>query len=295
VSARRRSTKAAAASRPLWTGWISFGLVHVPVALYSATQSKHVAFHQLERKSGERIHYRRIRESDEREVEREDLVKGYELAKGRYVKIEAEELRALAPESTREIEIERFVELAEIDPIVWEHSYYLGPADRPGAAKAYELLRRTLLETGKVAIGRLVMRRRSYLATIRPFGEILALETMDDVVRRRAARHRRRAAPAGAHLGHEARARAGAAAGRGHDRDVRARALPRHVPRARARADRAEGARRGDRRRAPARERREGDRPGAGAEEEPGTRRRPERRRAARAGTRTASDTSRES
>jgi DNA end-binding protein Ku len=165
-------------ARPIWTGAISFGLVHVPVRLYSATQSKSIAFHQLEKGTGERIRYQRVAEESGHEVPWENIEKGFEFEKGRYVVLTPEELETLEPKKNRAIAIEEFVRLSEIDPILWQATYYLGP-DRKEAVDAYVLLRRAMEETGRVGIGRFVMRTKEYLATIRPYGKhTLALETM---------------------------------------------------------------------------------------------------------------------
>jgi DNA end-binding protein Ku len=165
-------------ARPIWTGAISFGLVHVPVRLYSATQSKNVAFHQLEKGTGERIRYQRIAEESGHQVPWENIEKGFEFEKGRYVVLTPEELETLEPKKNRAIAIEEFVRLTDIDPILWQATYFLGP-DRKESVDAYVLLRRAMEETGRVGIGRFVMRTKEYLATIRPYGEqVLALETM---------------------------------------------------------------------------------------------------------------------
>jgi DNA end-binding protein Ku len=167
-----------AMARPIWTGAITFGLVHVPVRLYPATQSKSVSFHQLEKGTGERIRYQRVAEESGHEVPWENIEKGFEFEKGRYVVLSPEELEALEPKKKRAIAIEEFVRISEIDPILWQATYYLGP-DRKEAADAYALLRRAMDETGRVGIGRFVMRTKEYLATIRPYGkDQLALETM---------------------------------------------------------------------------------------------------------------------
>jgi DNA end-binding protein Ku len=164
--------------RSLWTGSISFGLVNIPVRLYTATVSHDIGFHQFQAKSGHRIHYKRVAEGSGREVPFDQIVKGYEVSKGKLVLIEPEELDAIEPKKTRTIEIEEFVSLQEIDPVLWAETYYIGPEGKSGADKAYELLRRAMEETGKVGIGRFVMRTKEYLATIRPLGRGLALETM---------------------------------------------------------------------------------------------------------------------
>jgi DNA end-binding protein Ku len=163
--------------RPVWSGSLSFGLVNVPIRMYSATASHDVRFHEYQSGTGQRIHHKRVAEKSGREVDYEDIVKGYELGKGKVVLLEPEEIKALAPRHSRAIEIEQFVDLADIDPIVWDAPYYLGPGDDT-AAKSYELLRRAMDETGKVGIGRFVMRNKEYLVTVRPLGKGLVIETM---------------------------------------------------------------------------------------------------------------------
>src|ERR671930_2530368 len=141
--------------RSIWSGAISFGLVNVPVKLYSAVSRKTVRFHQLNRETGNRISQRRMDPVTEEEVAYEDIVKGYELTKDSYVVITPEELEALDPEKTRTIDIEDFVDLEDIDPIFFDHPYYLAPGT--GGGRAYELLRRAMEDAGKVAIGRVVI------------------------------------------------------------------------------------------------------------------------------------------
>ena len=162
--------------RAIWSGAISFGLVNVPVKLYSATSPKSVRFHQLSSKTGARIKQKRVDPSTGDEVAFEDIVKGYELTPDRYVLIEPEELEALDPKATKTIDIEEFVDLAEIDPIYYDHSYYLAPAT--GGAKAYRLLLEAMREANKVAIGKVVIRSKQQLCALRPAGEVMALSTM---------------------------------------------------------------------------------------------------------------------
>jgi DNA end-binding protein Ku len=163
-------------ARAIWSGAISFGLVNVPVKLYSATSPKTVRFHQLSSKTGARIKQKRVDQSTGEEVEYEEIVKGYELSPDRYVRIEPEELDALDVKATKTIDIEEFVDLSEIDPIYYDHSYYLAPTT--GGAKAYRLLLDAMGESGKVGIGRLVLRSKQQLAALRPTGEVLTLTTM---------------------------------------------------------------------------------------------------------------------
>jgi DNA end-binding protein Ku len=163
-------------ARAIWSGAISFGLVNVPVRLYTATSPKSVRFHQLSAKTGARIKQKRVDASTGEEVPFEDIVKGYEITPDRYVMIEPDELDALDPKATKTIDIEEFVDLADIDPIYYDHSYYLAPA--AGGAKAYRLLLEAMRESGKVAIGRFVLRSKQQLCALRPAGEALALTTM---------------------------------------------------------------------------------------------------------------------
>ena len=171
--------------RAIWSGTISFGLVMVPVKLYSATSRKDVRFHQLHADDGVRIQQKRVCPADGQEVPIDRIVKGYEWTPGHYVVVTPEEFAALAPTAGRTIEIEEFVDLSDIDALYWESSYYLVP-DR-GAAKPYALLQRAMGDAGRVAIGRVALRSKEYLAAIRPVaGGALVLSTMlyaDEVVR----------------------------------------------------------------------------------------------------------------
>jgi DNA end-binding protein Ku len=168
----------------MWSGAISFGLVNVPVKLYSAVSRKTVRFHQLNSDTGHRISQKRVDSVTGEEVPYEKLVKGFELTKDRYVVITPEELDSVAPEKTRAIDIEDFVDLEDIDPIFYDHPYYLVP-DK-GAGKAYGLLMEAMRESGKVAIARVVIRSKEQLVAIRPAaGDVLTMETMifhDEVV-----------------------------------------------------------------------------------------------------------------
>jgi DNA end-binding protein Ku len=163
-------------ARAIWSGAISFGLVNVPVKLYSATSPKSVRFHQLSGKTGARIRQKRVDPTTDEEVPYEDIVKGYEITPDHYVLISSDELEALDPKATRTIDIEEFVDLADIDPIYYDHSYYLAPA--AGGAKAYRLLVDAMRESGKVGIGRVVLRSKQQLCALRPSGEALTLSTM---------------------------------------------------------------------------------------------------------------------
>jgi DNA end-binding protein Ku len=163
-------------ARAIWSGAISFGLVNVPVKLYSATSPKTVRFHQLSSKTGARIRQKRVDPSTGEEVPYEEIVKGYELTPDRYVMIEPGELEALDPKATKTIDIEEFVDLDEIDPIYYDHTYYLAPT--AGGAKPYRLLLDAMQEEGRVGIGKVVLRSKQQLCALRPGGGVLMLTTM---------------------------------------------------------------------------------------------------------------------
>lgn len=163
-------------ARAIWSGAISFGLVTVPVKLYSAVERKTVRFHQLSGKTGARIAQKRVDPQSGEEVPYEAVVKGYEVAPDRYVTIEPDELDSLAPEKTRTIDIEDFVELVQIDPIYYDHPYYLAPG--PGGAKPYRLLLEAMQRSGKVAIARVVIRSKEQLVAIRPMDNVIGMATM---------------------------------------------------------------------------------------------------------------------
>ncbi|HEY1277328.1 MAG TPA: Ku protein [Thermoleophilaceae bacterium] len=170
-------------ARAIWSGAISFGLVNIPVKLFSAVSRKTVRFHQLDSEDNQRIAQRRVNPRTGEEVPYEKLVKGYEIGPDRYVVITPEELDSLEPEKTRSIDIEDFVQLDEIDPIFYDHPYYLVPGT--GASKAYRLLLDAMQESGKVAIARVVLRSKEHLVAIRPRDDVLTMETMlfaDEVV-----------------------------------------------------------------------------------------------------------------
>jgi DNA end-binding protein Ku len=161
----------------MWMGTLTFGLVSVPVKLYSAVTPKTVHFHQLHASDHARIQMKRVCSADDEEVPFSQIVKGFELAPDRYVVIEPEELAALEPAFTRTIDIEDFVELEEIDPIYLDHPYYLVPGT--GGAKSYRLLLEAMRETGKVAVARIVLRSRERLVSIRPREDALLMTTMN--------------------------------------------------------------------------------------------------------------------
>jgi len=170
--------------RSIWSGAISFGLVNVPIKLYSSVSRKSVRFHQLHAETGVRIQQRRVDPSTGEEVAYDNIVKGYEIGPERYVIIEPDELESLDPKKTRSIDIDEFVDLDQIDPIFFDHPYYLAPAT--GGAKAYKLLLDAMRDEGKVAIGRVVIRQKESLVAVRAMqGDVLGLTTMifaDEVV-----------------------------------------------------------------------------------------------------------------
>ena len=161
--------------RAIWTGAITFGLVHVPVRLVTAVQDTGPDFHMIDPETGSRISYRTFNEAGD-EVERRDLIKGHEVESGEIVTVDPEELDALAPEKTEDIEIDDFVDLAEIDPIYYDKPYYLMPDGK--AMKPYKLLLTAMEKSGKVGIARFVMRQREYLTAIRPLHGMLCMVTM---------------------------------------------------------------------------------------------------------------------
>ncbi len=171
--------------RSIWTGAISFGLVTVPVKLYSAVNRKTVRFNQLNAKTGSRIAQKRVDASTGEEVAYEDLVKGYEISSDRYVVIDPAELDSVQPAKTKTIDIEDFVDLEEIDPIFYDHPYYLAPG--PGGAKPYRLLLEAMRDTNRVAIAKVVIRQKESLVAIRPLADhdVLEMATMlfaDEIV-----------------------------------------------------------------------------------------------------------------
>lgn len=170
-------------ARAIWSGTISFGLLNVPVKLYSAVARRGISLRELRESDGARIRHRRVAEGTDEEVPYEQIVKAYELAPDRYVPLSKDEMAALAPEKTRAIEVQDFVDLEEIDPIYFDSPYYLGPAE--GAEKAYSLLAEAMEGSGKVAIARFVFRNKEHLAALRPGNGVLTLTTMrfaDEVV-----------------------------------------------------------------------------------------------------------------
>ncbi len=164
-------------AKAVWTGSLSFGLVNVPVGLYSATEDRSIHFNQFRAGTSERIRNKRVSELTGDEVAYSDIVKGYDLGGGEYVILTPEELTSLAPGPSHTIEVTDFVELSEIDPIYFDKPYFLAPHGKNGD-RAYELLRKVMAETNKVAIATFVMRDKQYLVAVRPEKSALVLETL---------------------------------------------------------------------------------------------------------------------
>ncbi|WP_224361385.1 non-homologous end joining protein Ku [Hyalangium versicolor] len=166
-------------ARPMWKGSVNFGLVNVPVRMYRAVSPRDIRFHQLHEKDKARIRERRVCEAEGVEVPYEEIIKGYEISKGVYVTITPEELKALAPKGTYAIDIEDFVPGGDIHPLFYDSHYHLVP--ETNAARAYALLSQALESSGRVGVGRVVLRTRQYSCAVRPNGPGLMLSTMNDV------------------------------------------------------------------------------------------------------------------
>lgn len=173
------------APRSIWSGSLSFGLVNVPVQMLSATRDMQIRFHQLDSNDNTPIEVHRFCSEEDVEVPYEEIVAGYEIEKDEYVMLTDEELSAAQPEKTKTIDIDEFVQIDQVDPIYYDHPYFLAPTGGEGASRAYELLRQVMEREGRVALGRFVLRNREYLAAIRPRGGRLTLTTMvfDDELR----------------------------------------------------------------------------------------------------------------
>jgi len=170
-------------ARAIWSGTISFGLLNVPVRLYSAVARRSIALREIRESDSSRIKHKRVAEGTDEEVPYENIVKAYELTPGQYVPLSKDEMSALAPEKTRAIDVQDFVDIEEIDPMYFDSPYYLGPAD--GAEKAYSLLAAAMESSGKAAVSRFVFRNKEHLAAIRASDGVLTLTTMrfhDEVV-----------------------------------------------------------------------------------------------------------------
>jgi DNA end-binding protein Ku len=169
--------------RSIWNGTIAFGLVTVPVKLYSAIESKTVRFREVHLSDGARIEHRRFCSQEQREVPYDEIVRGFEVAPGAYVVLDRDEIAAAAGPRSHVIDIEAFVDAAAIDPVFYERAYYLGAGH--GGGDAYRLLHEALGRAARAAIGRLAFHNREYLAAIRQLGRVLALHTMrfaDEVI-----------------------------------------------------------------------------------------------------------------
>jgi DNA end-binding protein Ku len=170
-------------ARAIWSGSISFGLLNVPVKMYSAVARRNIALREIRESDSARIKHRRVAEGTDEEVPYGEIIKAYEITPGQYVPLSKDEMAGMAPEKTRAIDVQDFVDLDEIDPIYFDSPYYLGPAD--GAEKAYSLLAKAMEASGKVAVARFVFRNKEHLAAIRTSGGVLTLTTMrfaDEVV-----------------------------------------------------------------------------------------------------------------
>lgn len=166
-------------ARSMWTGSLSFGLVNVPVQLVSAVRDQDVHFHQVHRETGERVRTKRVASTDGKEVEWEDIAKGWETDDGRMIVLTDEDFESAQPEKTRTIDIDLFVDLRDIDPVYFDHPYWLLPAgDGDGPIRAYRLLVDVMGDAGQVAIGRIVMRAKEYLVALREQDGLLSLTTM---------------------------------------------------------------------------------------------------------------------
>ncbi|MDB4948705.1 MAG: putative repair protein Ku type [Gemmatimonadetes bacterium] len=162
--------------RSIWKGSISFGLVNIPVGLFTAEERDEVSFRQLDRRSMSPIGYRKYNKENEKEVAQEDIVRGFEYEPGHYVVVTDEDMAKANPEATQTVEITDFVDAGEIDPIFFDKPYYLAPLGK--AAKGYALLRETLKRSNKVGIAKVVIRSRQHLAAVIPVGKVLVLEIL---------------------------------------------------------------------------------------------------------------------
>jgi DNA end-binding protein Ku len=170
------------APRSLWNGTITFGMVNVPVKLYTATESKSISFHEVHARDGSRIEHRRICPKDDKEVSNDDIVKGYEVSEGKYIVLEKDEIKAAAGDRGKIVELTEFVDAAEIDPVFYEKTYYVGSRED---ADPYRLVFEALKKSGRAGIGRFTFHDREYLVAVRALDEVIAMHTMrfhDEVV-----------------------------------------------------------------------------------------------------------------
>jgi len=164
------------APRSIWNGTIAFGLVMVPIKVYSATESKTVRFREVHAKDGSRIEHRRICPKDGEEIDYEDIVKGYEVSRGKWVELTDDDIAAAAGSRSRRLEIDHFVPAADIDPDLYERTYYLGAGDK--GKKAYALLYAALEKAERAGVGRWVLHNRERTVVLRTLGDVLAIHTM---------------------------------------------------------------------------------------------------------------------
>jgi DNA end-binding protein Ku len=172
-----------AASRPIWTGSISFGLVNIPVKLHTAVREHRINFHMLHDQDKVRLRRKLVCPADDKEIHPEHIVKGYEIAKDQYVIVHQDELKSCAPKASKTIEITDFVELTEIDPVYFDRPYYIVP-DK-GADKSYRLLIEAMRKTKKAGVAKVIMHDKEYLSALRPIGDVICLYTMhfgDEVI-----------------------------------------------------------------------------------------------------------------
>ena len=173
---RATSRESAAGPRPVWSGSISFGLVNIPVRLFTAVREQRVSFHLLHDQDKVRLRRKLVSSATGKEVHHEHIVRGFEAAKGHFIIVRDEELEGCAPEKTRAIEITDFVELSEIDPVFFDRPYYVLP--QKGSARSYRLLAEAMKRSGRVGVARVVMHEKEYLAALRTVGDVICLSTM---------------------------------------------------------------------------------------------------------------------
>ncbi|GAA2608808.1 Ku protein [Streptomyces axinellae] len=164
-------------ARPVWSGVITFGLVTVPVRMYAATEDHTTRFHQLQRGTNDRVRVKRVNERTGKNVDRDDIVKGYEIGEGEYITVEPAELNEIAPGKSQVIDVSGFVATDEVDPVYFVRPYYLSPSGEQ-YAKPYELLRAALADSGKTGIATFVMHSREYLVALRAADAVLTLHTL---------------------------------------------------------------------------------------------------------------------
>ncbi|GAA2001962.1 Ku protein [Catenulispora subtropica] len=164
-------------ARPVWTGVLTFGLVALPVGLYTAVEDHSVRFHQLERGTSDRVRNRRVNERTGDDVDYDDIVKGYEVAPGEYVVVDPDELEEMSPTRSKTIEVDGFVDLADVEPIFFDRTYYLGPAEE-AYAKIYKLITEALEHSGRAGIASFTMRGRTRVTAVLPQDGTLVLQTM---------------------------------------------------------------------------------------------------------------------